>query len=181
MSVCDTLTSSSNTWQCNLKACHSNCVPGFTLWCGIHRLHYLPTGDPSFCLFKKSIMLLSDGLKLLHLCSSICETSRDAGDTRSNISLIIWREWGESTSWTVQRWMINVSCQSEMQKHLLHNIADANREAENLTERQATFTLVCYLPLAAILSTDLLLFHYFHRRYKTTPTHIQNWSGVKKC
>ncbi len=70
-------------------------------------------------------------------------------------------------------WDSWVSCRpvTLLQKHLLHNISDANREAENLREREVMLTLVCYLPLAVINLTGLLLFHYFHRRYKATPTH----------
>ncbi len=45
-----------------------------------------------------------------------------------------------------------VSRQSEMQKHLLHNILDATIEVEKLTKREVTLT-VCYLPFAAIYLT----------------------------
>ncbi len=61
------------------------------------------------------------------------------------------------TSQTVPWRVINVSCQSETQKHLLHNISDANREVDNLTKRKVMLMLVCYLPLAAIHTTGLFL------------------------
>ncbi len=62
---------------------------------------------------------------------------------------------------------------------LHHNISKANRKLENLTEREVTLLLICYLALEAIHLTAPFLFHYFHRRYKTkvTPTHIENFSG----
>ncbi len=59
-----------------------------------------------------------------------------------------------------------------MQKHLFHNISDANGEVENLTEREVTLMLVCYLPVSAVRPTGLLFFRYFHREYKSTPAHI---------
>ncbi len=56
--------------------------------------------------------------------------------------------------------MINVSFQSEMQNHLLHNISDATREVKNLTEREVTLTLGCFLARAVVHLIAAFLFHY---------------------